>query len=121
MAPSSPDIEQISKAQFRQQVLLIILCIAVAACTVATWRAGSAMRDANELQKQLLAEPADTAVKQPQKRQSSTRAAKKDSAQSQLSASPREQKRTHTEQAAEDKAAPADLTGTKTAMRSGRK
>ena len=121
MEPSSRDIEQISRAQFRQQMVLIILCIAVAACAAATWRAGSAMRDANELQRQALAEPADSVVRQAKKRQLSARAAKEGSAQPQISTLPRERKRTNSEQTTEEKAVPADVTSTRTAMvRSGR-
>ena len=121
MEPSSRDIEQISRAQSRQQILLIILSIAVIACAVATWRAGSAMRDANELQTQVLAEPAGPSTRQPKKRLLSARAARKSSTQSQVSTLPRERKRMNGEQATEDRAAPADLTSTTTAMvRSGR-
>ncbi len=116
MEPSSRDIEQISRSQFRQQILLIVLCIAVAACAVATWRAGSAMRDANELQKQLLAEPADSATKQPKKRQTSARAGKKASPQSQASSLPRERRGASDRQATDDNSAPTEVTSTRTAL-----
>jgi hypothetical protein len=116
MTPSSRDIEQISRSQSRQQILLIILCIAVAACAAATWRAGSAMRDANELQKQILAEPADAATKQPNKRQASARAGKKASVQSQAPSLPRERRGSNDRQVTDENSAPTEVTSTRTAM-----
>jgi hypothetical protein len=116
MTPSSRDIEQISRSQSRQQILLIVLCIAVAACAAATWRAGSAMRDATELQRQTLAEAADAATKQPRKRQVSTRAGKKTSAQSQASGLPLERRGASSRQATDDDSAPTEITGARTAL-----
>jgi hypothetical protein len=116
MTPSSRDIEQISRSQSRQQILLMVLCITVAACAVATWRAGSAMRDANELQKQLLAEPTGSATKRSKKRQVSARAAKKPSAQPHASSLPHERSGASDRRVTDDNSVPTDLASTRTAL-----
>lgn len=50
--------ERISKAQGRQQLVLVILTVVVAASTVAytwiTWQSVTAMREANDIQRQFL-------------------------------------------------------------------
>jgi len=50
--------ERISKAQGRHQLVLVVLTVVVAASTVAytwiTWQSVAAMREANEIQRQLL-------------------------------------------------------------------
>lgn len=50
--------ERISKAQGRQQLVLVILTVVVAVSTVAytwiTWKSVAAMREANEIQRRLL-------------------------------------------------------------------
>lgn len=60
--------ERISKAQGRQQLALVILSIVVAASTVAytwiTWQSVAAMREANEIQRQLLEFQKVSAAKQ---------------------------------------------------------
>jgi hypothetical protein len=59
---------RISKAQGRQQLILIILSVVVALSTAAytwiTWQSVAAMRDANEIQKQLLEMQKASAVQQ---------------------------------------------------------
>lgn len=60
--------ERISKAQGRQQLVLVILTVVVAASTVAytwiTWQSVAAMREANEIQRQLLELQKPSAAKQ---------------------------------------------------------
>ena len=55
MTSSYEELKQISKSQTRQQIVLIVLSIAVAISSVVTWRSTSAMREANELQREWLA------------------------------------------------------------------
>jgi hypothetical protein len=114
MTPSSMELEQISKAQTRQQVLLIILSIVLAASTIATWQSARAMRDANEIQRQLLAQTADTPSKSPQKRHASARPGTKASTQSRRSPSLRHAvEEAGNWQAMTDDTARADLTNTR--------
>jgi hypothetical protein len=68
MTSSSRELEQISRSQARQQILLIILCILVAASTIIMWKSVRATREANDIQRQLLAEKADAPPKGPQKK-----------------------------------------------------
>ena len=63
MTSSSIELEQIARSQTRQQILLIILCIVLAASTVITWRSVRVMREANEIQRQLLTQQADAPPK----------------------------------------------------------
>ena len=73
MTSSSIELEQIARSQTRQQILLIILCIVLAASTVITWRSVRVMREANEIQRQLLTQQADAPPKGPQKRRTTVR------------------------------------------------
>lgn len=60
--------ERISKAQGRQQLVVVVLTVVVAASTVAytciTWQSVAAMREANEIQRQLLELQKPSAAKQ---------------------------------------------------------
>jgi hypothetical protein len=111
MTPSCRELEQISKSQTRQQILLIILCIVLAASTIITWKSARAMREASEIQRQLLAQTADAPSKGPQKRHASARPATKASTQSRRSPSLRhEVEETGNRQAMTERTARADLT-----------
>ncbi len=122
MTSSSRELEQIAKSQARQQILLIIVCIVLLASTIATWRSVSAMREANQIQRQLLTEKADAPSKSPQKRRGSVRSTTKASAESRRSWSVRgEADASGGRQGTIDSAAPADLTNSPAMMaRSGR-
>jgi hypothetical protein len=54
MTSSYEELKQISRSQKRQQVALAVLSIALAASTIITWKAVAAMREANEIHKQLI-------------------------------------------------------------------
>ena len=113
MMPSSIELEQISRSQTRQQVLLIILCIVLAASTITTWQSARAMRESNEIQRQLLAQTADAPSKGPQKRHASARPATKAITQSRPSPSLRHAvEGTGNRQAMIDGTVRADLTNT---------
>jgi hypothetical protein len=113
MTPSSRELEQIARSQTRQQILLIILCIFVAALAVATWRSGSAMREANQIQRQLLAQESDAPPKGQKKRRAGARPANKVSSESRRSPdSRRGQDETSSRQALADSKTRADLTNT---------
>lgn len=121
MTSSSRELEQIAKSQTRQQILLIIVCVVLLASTIATWRSVSAMREANQIQKQLLTQQADAPPKSPQKRRVSVRPASKASDESNRSRSVRGAQEGSSRQAMADSTAPAEATTTHTIMaRSGR-
>ena len=120
MTSSSRELEQIAKSQARQQILLIIVCIVLLACTVATWKSVSAMREANRIQRQLLTEKADDPPTSPQKRRVSVRSPTKASTESPRSVRGA-QDASSGRQAVDDRPAPADLTNTHAMVaRSGR-
>jgi len=54
MTASYEELQQIVKSQKRQQVALIVLSVVLAGSTIVTWKSVSAMREANEMQKQML-------------------------------------------------------------------
>ena len=54
MMSSYEELKQISRSQRRQQVALIVLSVVLAVSTIVTWKSVAAMREANELQKQIL-------------------------------------------------------------------
>jgi hypothetical protein len=114
MTSSSRELEQISRSQARQQILLIILCILVAASTIVTWKSIRATRETNEVQRQLLAEQADAPPKGLQKkRRASARPLTKVSAEPSRSPSLRRgQDGTSGRQVVTDSPARADLADT---------
>jgi hypothetical protein len=122
MTSSSIELEQIAKSQTRQQILLIILCLVLAASTVITWRSVRVMREANEIQRQLLTQQADVPPKSPQKRRASVRAANNTSTESHRSRSVRSgAEASSSQQKMADSTAPTDLTNTHAMMvRTGR-
>jgi hypothetical protein len=120
MTSSSIELEQIARSQTRQQVLLIVVCILLIASTIATWKSVSAMREANQIQRQLLAERAEAPARSPQKRQASTRPASKASADSRRTRSARAEAGSG-RQATLDGTVPADPAATHALVaRSGR-
>ena len=54
MTASYEELQQIVKSQKRQQVALIVLSVVLAGSTIVTWKSVAAMREANEMQKQML-------------------------------------------------------------------
>ena len=54
MMSSYEELKQISRSQRRQQVALIVLSVVLAVSTIVTWKSVAAMREANEIQKQIL-------------------------------------------------------------------
>jgi hypothetical protein len=116
MTASSIELEQISRSQTRQQILLIILCILVAASTVATWRSASALREANKLQKEFSAQSAEGSRKAPQARRANARAATKASAESHRPTNPRAQGSTGDKRGTAESAPHGDPTGTRVAL-----
>jgi hypothetical protein len=89
MTSSSTEFEQIARSQTRQQILLVIVCILLITCIIATLKSVSATREANALQKQLLMEKVDASPSSPQKRPAAARPVNKSSAESHRSHSVR--------------------------------
>jgi hypothetical protein len=54
MTASYEELQQIVKSQKRQQIALIVLSVVLAGSTIVTWKSVAAMREANEIQKQML-------------------------------------------------------------------
>jgi hypothetical protein len=83
MTSSDEQLQKIATSQKRQQVALILLSIVLAASTVVTWKSVAAMREANEIQRQLLPQQkADPGPKAAPVRRSSARAESKTNTQS---------------------------------------
>jgi hypothetical protein len=54
MTASYEELKQIVKSQKRQRVALMVLSVVLAASTIVTWKSLTAMRETNEIQKQML-------------------------------------------------------------------
>jgi hypothetical protein len=54
MTASYEELQRIVKSQKRQQVALIVLSVVLAGSTAVAWKSVAAMREANEMQKQML-------------------------------------------------------------------
>ena len=53
MTSSQEELKQIARSQKHQQIALTVLSVVVAVSTFVMWRAGSAMREANDIQRQM--------------------------------------------------------------------
>ena len=104
MTSSDEPLEKIARSQKRLQIALIVLSVVLAASTITTWRSIAAMREANEIQRQLLGQQkADPGPKAAPARRSSARSGSKTNAPSHGSQSlPAEQERTGNRQGAVD-------------------
>ncbi|HXV07589.1 MAG TPA: hypothetical protein VD791_06140 [Burkholderiales bacterium] len=55
MTPSHEEVQELSKSHARHQIVLTVLSVALVAATIMMWMLVSAVRESNEIQKELLA------------------------------------------------------------------
>ena len=69
MTPSHEEFQELSKSHARHQIALTVLSVALVAATIMMWMLVSAVRESNEIQKELLAgsQEVDVAPKTPVK------------------------------------------------------
>ena len=104
MTSSDEPLEKIARSQKRLQIALIVLSIVLAVSTITTWKSIAAMREANEIQRQLLGQQkADPGPKAAPVRRSSARQGSKTNTPSHGAQSrPDEQERASNRQGAVD-------------------